>query len=63
MSNLEEVQTILSKKMSCTSLSIYDIIDAEKSGYLSVYRPCFRTSLANQRLHEFQTSLKSTTSR
>ena len=30
MSNLEEVQTILSKKMSLPSLSIYDIIDAEK---------------------------------
>ena len=36
MSNLEEVQTILSKKMSSTSLSIYDIIDAEKCGYLNV---------------------------
>ena len=30
MSNLEQVQTILSKKMSLTSLSVYDIIDAEK---------------------------------
>ena len=36
MSNLEQVQTILSKKMSPTSLSIYDIIDAEKSAYLNV---------------------------
>ena len=35
MSNLEEVQTILSKKES-TSLSIYDIIDAEKIVYLNV---------------------------
>ena len=36
MSNLEQVQTILSKKDESTSLSIYDIIDAEKSGYLNV---------------------------
>ena len=36
MSNLEQVQTILSKKMSLPSLSFYDIIDAEKCGYLNV---------------------------
>ena len=36
MSNLEEVRTILSKKNESTSLCIYDIIDAEKSGYLNV---------------------------
>ena len=36
MSNLKEVQTILSKKDESTSLSIYHIIDAEKSGYLNV---------------------------
>ena len=36
MSNLEQVQTILSKKDESTSLSFYDIIDAEKSGYLNV---------------------------
>ena len=35
MSNLEQVQTICQKRC-VTSLSIYDIIDAEKSGYLNV---------------------------
>ena len=50
------------KKDESTSLSFYDIIDAEKSGYLNVYRPCFRTSFANQGLHEFQTPRKSTPS-
>ena len=34
MSNLEQVQTILSKKMSLLSLSIYDIIDAEKKWFI-----------------------------
>ena len=34
MSNLEQVQTIVSKKDESTSLSISDIIDAEKSCYL-----------------------------
>ena len=33
--NLERVQTICQKDES-TSLSFYDIIDAEKSGYLNV---------------------------
>ena len=36
MSNLEQVQTIFVKKDESTSLSIYDIIDAEKSAYLNV---------------------------
>ena len=36
MSNLEQVQTIFVKKDESTSLSFYDIIDAEKSGYLNV---------------------------
>ena len=36
MSNLEQVQTIVSKKDESTSLSISDIIDAEKIDYLNV---------------------------
>ena len=36
MSNLEQVQTSFVKKDESTSLSVYDIIDSEKSGYLSV---------------------------
>ena len=36
MSNLEEVQDDFVKKDESTSLSISDIIDAEKSGYLNV---------------------------
>ena len=36
MSNLEEVPDDFVKKDESTSLSIYDIIDAEKSGYLNV---------------------------
>ena len=48
------------KKDECTSLSIYDIVDAEKIVYLKTSnRLCFRTSFPNQRFHEFQTSLKS----
>ena len=36
MSNLEQVSDDFVKKDESTSLSIYDIIDAEKSGYLNV---------------------------
>ena len=36
MSNLEQVSDEFVKKDESTSLSVYDIIDAEKSGYLNV---------------------------
>ena len=43
------------KKDESTSLSIYDIIDAEKRMLLKrPNRPCFRTYFANQGLHESQ---------
>ena len=47
------------KKVESASLSICEIIDAEKSGYLNVNRSCFRTSFGNQRVDEIQTLVKS----
>ena len=64
MSNLEEVQTILSKKDESTSLSFYDIIGAVKKWLLKRL-----IDLASEHLllinvfTSFKTSLKSTTSR
>ena len=50
------------KKVQSASLSISEIIEAGKSGYLTSNRPCFRTSFGNQRVYEIQTLLKSTPS-
>ena len=63
MSNLEEVQTILSKKMRSTSLSIYDIIDAEKKWLLKrLIDLAWEHLLLINVFTEFQTPRKSTLS-
>ena len=51
--NLEHFQ----KKDEYPSLIISEIIDAEKRRYLNVWKVCFRTPFANERVNGFQTLL------
>ena len=47
------------KKGESSSLSISEIIDARRGGYLSAWKPDFRTAFGNQPVNGYETLLKS----